>query len=154
MHIKIGSLISFFLIWLGITGLHFEFISLFFLITVPLFIYWFAQKLNLLIPKNSFNFRLLEYLLWLGKEILKSTFAVIKISWRRNLKIQPIIEPIKSIQESNAGIITYSNSITLTPGTVTLSTQNNILLVHALDVSFMEDLKGGEMDKRVKQIIK
>lgn len=154
MHIKIGSLLSFFLVWVGINGLHFEPSLLLFLAIVPIITYWFGKKLSLIPARNSFNLRSFSYALWLMKEIFNSSIAVIKISWRKNLMIKPVIEPIKSIQESKTGIVTYANSITLTPGTVTLSTENNILLVHALDVSFMEDLKEGVMDKKVKQIIK
>jgi multicomponent Na+:H+ antiporter subunit E len=48
----------------------------------------------------------------------------------------------------------YANSITLTPGTVTLSIEGKNFLVHALDYDFMSELQTGEMDKRIKQIIK
>jgi multicomponent Na+:H+ antiporter subunit E len=83
-----------------------------------------------------------------------SSIAVVRISCRKNLGIQPILEPIKSIQNTDIGLVTYANSITLTPGTVTLSIEGNNLLVHALDLQFMNDLQEGEMDRRVKQIIK
>ena len=50
-------------------------------------------------------------------------------------------------------MVIYANSITLTPGTVTLSTEDNKLLVHALDIRFMKDLQDGIMDKTIEGII-
>ncbi|MCZ6914779.1 MAG: Na+/H+ antiporter subunit E, partial [Rickettsia endosymbiont of Ixodes persulcatus] len=46
------------------------------------------------------------------------------------------------------------NSITLTPGTVTLDINNNMLLVHALNKSSITDLQRGIMIKKIKQILK
>jgi multicomponent Na+:H+ antiporter subunit E len=78
----------------------------------------------------------------------------VKIAFRKNLRIQPSLELISSEQKNTIGIVTYANSITLTPGTVTLSTEDNQLLVLALDMSFMDDLKDGQMDRKVKEIVK
>jgi multicomponent Na+:H+ antiporter subunit E len=111
-------------------------------------------RLDLLPKKNHFKFSAIIYFGWLLKEILMSSIAVVKISWRRNLKIQPLLEPLKTSQINDVGIVAYANSITLTPGTVTLSTEGDHLLVHALDSCFMDDLKSGEMDNKVKRVIK
>jgi len=80
--------------------------------------------------KNTGRFIL--YFFWLIKEILKSSFEVIKIIWRRKLNIDPIFEWIDS-QTTEFGIILHANSITLTPGTVTLDIKNGMILVHALN---------------------
>ena len=69
------------------------------------------------------------------------------------LKIYPLLEPIISGQNTELGVVIYANSITLTPGTVTLSTEDNKLLVHALDIKFMRDLQDGTMDRKVGEII-
>ncbi len=86
-------------------------------------------------------------------EIIKSSISVSKIAWRRNIAIYPSIEPIISAQSTELAVVVYANSITLTPGTVTLSTEDNKLLVHALDINFMEDLQDGTMDKKILEII-
>ena len=120
----------------------------------PFLTFIFAWKLKLLPDKNVFKLSAIFYTIWLLKEIFMSSIAVVRITCRKNLGIQPILEPIKSIQNTDIGLVTYANSITLTPGTVTLSIEGNNLLVHALDLQFMNDLQEGEMDRRVKQIIK
>ncbi len=83
-----------------------------------------------------------------------SAWTVSKIAWRKHIILQPSLEPIKTIQDDDVGTVIYANSITLTPGTVTLSVDGKNLLVHALDYDFMSELQEGEMDRRIKRIIK
>jgi multicomponent Na+:H+ antiporter subunit E len=154
MLIKFISFISLIAVWIGLMGIHNEMQSIFFMVAAPSLAFIFAWKLNLLPTKNYFKLSCVFYFFWLLKEILMSSIAVVKIACRKDLKIQPILEPIKSIQKTDIGVVIYANSITLTPGTVTLSTEGNILLVHALDLSFMHDLQKGEMDNRVSEVIK
>ena len=51
------------------------------------------------------------------------------------------------------GVVTYANSITLTPGTVTIEVAEKNgtteFLVHAVDQPFADDVESGEMDRRV-----
>jgi multicomponent Na+:H+ antiporter subunit E len=154
MLIKIISLITFIAIWVGLTGVHDKVQLIIFMFAAPFLTFIFAWKLKLLPDKNVFKLSAIFYTIWLLKEIFMSSIAVVRITCRKNLGIQPILEPIKSIQNTDIGLVTYANSITLTPGTVTLSIEGNNLLVHALDLQFMNDLQEGEMDRRVKQIIK
>ncbi len=49
------------------------------------------------------------------------------------------------------GLVTYANSITLTPGTITTEIEGNVLTVHALVRDGALDLEGGGMDGRVTQ---
>jgi multicomponent Na+:H+ antiporter subunit E len=153
MRTKIISLLSFFLIWLGLSGAKFDAINIAFLIIAPSLTFYIANKLSLIPAKISFKFfATIKYFFWLAREIIMSAIAVSKIAWRANLRIQPSISPIISIQTQEIGMVTYANSITLTPGTVSLSVQDDKILVHALDSGFMEDLQVGEMDRRIKAI--
>lgn len=83
-----------------------------------------------------------------------SALAVSRIAWRKHLLLQPELEPIKTIQDNELGTVIYANSITLTPGTVTLSVEGGHLLVHSLDYDFMNALQEGEMDRKIKKVIK
>jgi multicomponent Na+:H+ antiporter subunit E len=154
MLIKIVSLIIFIAVWVGLTGVPAKIQLIIYMLVAPLLTFLFALRLKLLPVKNVFKISAIFYIIWLFKEILMSSIAVVKIACRRHLKIQPLLEPVKSIQNTDIGIIIYANSVTLTPGTVTLSTEGNSLLVHALDLQFMNNLQEGEMDNRVKNIIK
>src|SRR5437868_6879364 len=96
--------------------------------------------------------RLILYICWLFKEIIKSSLRIIAIIWRPNLKLEPVFEWIDCAGLSEKAIVLYGNSITLTPGTVTLDVSNNMLLVHALEQSSIDDLKKGVMRERVKRV--
>ena len=61
--------------------------------------------------------RLLNYLIWLFKEILKSNLSTAKVII--NGKVEPETFTVKASQVTEVAKVTYANSITLTPGTVT-----------------------------------
>jgi multicomponent Na+:H+ antiporter subunit E len=56
---------------------------------------------------------------------------------------------VKAGQRTSLGIATYANSITLTPGTITVGVSGNDLTVHALVREGADDLEAGGMDARV-----
>jgi len=91
--------------------------------------------------------RLLNYLMWLFKEILKSNVITAKVII--NGKVEPEIFTVKSSQVTDVAKVTYANSITLTPGTVTTKIQKDVLEVHALNSDFGNDVRTNEMDKKV-----
>jgi multicomponent Na+:H+ antiporter subunit E len=91
------------------------------------------------------------YLPWLVIEIAKSGFAVTKVILHPSLPISPTMTVVKASQKTTAGVATYANSITLTPGTITVGVSGNDLTVHALVKGGALDLEGGGMDRRVSQ---
>jgi len=92
------------------------------------------------------------YYAWLSKEIILANFLVVKHIWLGNKSISPVLETITASQKTEIGKVIYANSITLTPGTVTVNIDGNKFLVHALLSKSIEDLKTGEMDRRVTQL--
>ena len=91
--------------------------------------------------------RLIQYTLWLIKEILKSNIATAKVIIMKSE--EPELFSVKATQKTNEGKVTYANSITLTPGTVTTKIKNDIFEVHALTKDFGDDVRSSEMDKMV-----
>ena len=91
--------------------------------------------------------RLPIYTLWLFKEIIKANINTAKIIILNNPDPQNF--RVKSSQKTEAGKVTYANSITLTPGTVTTLLDGDILEVHALSSDMADDVKSGAMDKKV-----
>jgi multicomponent Na+:H+ antiporter subunit E len=88
---------------------------------------------------------------WLLREIAKSAWAVTKIILDPKLPISPTMTVVRASQRTTAGIATYANSITLTPGTITVAVSGNELTVHALVREGALDLEAGGMDRRVSQ---
>ena len=95
--------------------------------------------------------RLPLYIAWLLKEIVKSNI-VIRCIWQSKPDIQPQIIKIKVSQQSDLFKVLYANSITLTPGTVTIEIEDDEFTVHALTRSSREGLESGEMNDRVRSL--
>ena len=91
--------------------------------------------------------RLIQYTLWLIKEILKSNITTAKVILSKSE--EPELFSVKASQKTNEGKVTYANSITLTPGTVTTKIKNDIFEIHALTKEFGDDVRSSEMDKMV-----
>lgn len=91
----------------------------------------------------------LTYWPWLAREIIKSGWAVTRLIVHPRLPISPTMTRVVASQRTAAGLATYANSITLTPGTITTAVDGNVLTVHALVRESALDLEGGTMDRRV-----
>lgn len=92
------------------------------------------------------------FLPWLFKEIVLSNIAVAKVILDPKLPIRPRILRVRASQRSDVAQVIYANSITLTPGTLTLDVRNGEFLVHALTDESAEGLLSGEMDRRVARL--
>lgn len=93
----------------------------------------------------------ITYFPWLLWEIAKSGWSVTKIILHPRLPIAPTMTVVTASQRSTAGVATYANSITLTPGTITVGVDSKELTVHALVTEGALDLEAGGMDRRVSQ---
>jgi multicomponent Na+:H+ antiporter subunit E len=98
------------------------------------------------------RFGFLGYLVWLAAEIAKSNIAVARIILNPKLPISPQMIRVKMSQKSDLGRVTYANSITLTPGTVSVEVEGDEILVHAITREMGEALAEGDMDRRVTAI--
>lgn len=92
--------------------------------------------------------RLPGFWLWLLKEIVKANLAVARIVLSPRMPIQPTIVTIDASDLPSVAQATLANSITLTPGTVTIDVDRGMLEVHCLDAASAEELKSGEMLRR------
>ena len=97
---------------------------------------------------------LVGYVPWLLWEIVKANIDVAARVWSPTLRIEPQLVRVPCELETDLGTVIYANSITLTPGTVTVSVdmETNELLVHALSAQAAQSLKDGDMHTRVKKL--
>ena len=98
------------------------------------------------------TWRALGYWTWLTIEIIKANIDVIKSVLSPKLNISPTMLRIRASQKSDLGQVIFANSITLTPGTLSVDVANNEILVHALSKSGADDLLSGKMNRRVTQM--
>ena len=89
---------------------------------------------------------------WLLMEIVKANIDVTKAIINPNMPIDAKILRVDGSQQTDIGLVTYANSITLTPGTVTIWDDGTRLDVHALTPAAADSLLSGEMDRRVTKL--
>lgn len=92
------------------------------------------------------------YIPWLLKEVFLANLKVARMVWSPKLEIAPRMVHIKHQLKTSFGIATYINSITLTPGTVTVDVDADEIIVHALTVAAAEDLQSGVMHERIQRL--
>lgn len=94
----------------------------------------------------------LIYWPWLIKEIVVANVDVAKAILGLTDAVRPSVFTIKASQRTDLGKTIYANSITLTPGTVTIGLDGDELTIHALTPAAREGLATGEMDRRVTAV--
>jgi multicomponent Na+:H+ antiporter subunit E len=94
----------------------------------------------------------LFYWPWLIKEIVVANIDVAKAILGMTDAIRPSLFTIKASQRTDLGRTIYANSITLTPGTVTIGMDDDELTIHALTPGAREGLGTGDMDRKVTAV--
>ncbi|MCH8475152.1 MAG: Na+/H+ antiporter subunit E [Opitutales bacterium] len=122
------------------------------------FVVWLDRRLGPLskdedtISLHAHFLKLPIYLPWLAWQMILSSLHVGKVILVPRHRIHPMLLKFDSKMPSNASRVILGNSITLTPGTLTLDIQEDTFLVHALDVNSAENLLAGDMQKRVGRL--
>lgn len=96
-----------------------------------------------------FGVRLLGYWAWLAREVVRSSIDVARVVLDPRLPISPRIVEIEASASHPVDQAILGNSITLTPGTLTLDVYRGRIQVHCLNRASAADLESGEMDRRV-----
>ena len=93
-----------------------------------------------------------SYILWLSSRILLGNLDVALRIVSPRLPISPTVRRLPLSQSTEIGRVVYANSITLTPGTVTIDLTVGDVEVHALTNASMAEIATGEMDGRVRAL--
>ncbi len=119
------------------------------------FTLWLTIRLGLLRKDNRrlrIAVRTPRYVVWLAWEIVKSNLHVARVVLSRRMPLQRQVVNLQPSQRTALGVAIYANSITLTPGTLTMDADHGVLEVHALTQKVADDLREGEMDRRVTRL--
>ncbi len=92
---------------------------------------------------------LVVYWCWLLKEIFVSNIYVCRLILNPAMPISPTVIALRSSQSSDLARVIFANSITLTPGTVTIDVDGDITEVHAITEEAAKSLLQGSMDSKV-----
>ncbi|MBI1942715.1 MAG: Na+/H+ antiporter subunit E [Betaproteobacteria bacterium] len=119
-----------------------------------LFVAWLGHRMEL-VDREGHPFHLtwaaVTYWPWLAKEIMKSALEVSRIILDPRLPVSPTVVRFKPRQKSAVGLVTHANSITLTPGTLSVEVGPDGFTVHALTAEGAAATSASEMDRRVER---
>ncbi len=141
--------------WLALSG-HYEWWLVAFgaVLSVLVVLFCFAKNVT---DAEGFPIGLfprgLIYWPWLLWQIVLSGLRVTRLILSPSLPISPTLVKVDAQQETAVGLVTYANSITLTPGTISVEVEEGEFLVHAVNFCD-EDLDAlAEMDRRVSTTV-
>ena len=145
------------ILWLLMSGLYKTLILAFGLGSV-LLVMFFMKRMS---EKDGYEVEInlkitetLKYLFWLIVEVAKCNVAVVKLLLARKVRIAQEFVEIPVSTKSDLAQVIFANSITLTPGTVTVETEDNNLLVHVLNLDNNTESELGNMGQRVSSLEK
>ncbi|MBU0971984.1 MAG: Na+/H+ antiporter subunit E [Proteobacteria bacterium] len=95
-------------------------------------------------------YKFLKFIPWLILEIVKANFHLLFLVFHPRMKemIDPHIVVFKTNLKSDIAITTLANSITLTPGTITVTaSRDGVFRVHSIDRPSAESLPGVMLEK-------
>jgi multicomponent Na+:H+ antiporter subunit E len=145
---------SLFAFWLLLSGLYTPFLVLSGLgasIAVALF----AQRMEVADREGHpvhLLLAALAYWPWLLKEIAKAGWQVTLVILDPRLPVSPTLVRFRPSQKTSVALATHANSITLTPGTITVEAGRDEFLVHALTREGAAAVVDSEMDRRVSRL--
>lgn len=116
---------------------------------------WFSARLEIVGDEGQPMAGLrpfIAYLPWLLWQVILANIDVIRRVWRPERSIEPRLFRLPIQLRHPVGKALYANSITLTPGTVTVRVENDAFLVHALTADAEAALRDGGMEQRILQM--
>ena len=125
-----------------------------------LFVTWISQDFLFHDRKKNWDERMLEagaflqYIPWLTIEIVKANLHVFKLAMTRKgyEEIAPRIVTIKTKLKTDFAKFVFANSITLTPGTITMLIRGDVFHVHTMSQFLEDDLLEGAIERKVAEV--
>ena len=148
----IGLGLSLIILWLLLSGHYTLLMTLFGLLSMSLVVF-LALRMDVVDheghPLHMNPKALFIYWCWLLKEIFISNIYVCRLILNPAMPISPTVIALRSSQSSDLARVIFANSITLTPGTVTIDIDGDITEVHAITEEIATSLLQGSMDRKV-----
>lgn len=139
------------LFWLVLSG-HFTPLYIGFGIAAAGLVTWLNRREEIVSEVVRALPGLATYAPWLLWQIVQSNLQVARVVLHPRLPIDPAVVRVRTALRRDLAVATYANSITLTPGTVTVDIEGDELVVHALTRDSAAALADGEMGRRVGRV--
>lgn len=116
---------------------------------------WFVRRMDRVdgaAPSLRLGPRLLNYLAWLSWQVVRANIDVARRIWDPALPIRPTWQRLDTAVATPLEKTLYANSITLTPGTLTTDVKGDHFMVHSLSPAAIDELRQGEMERRIRRL--
>ena len=151
-------LVLFFLAWLIFNGRVTLEIILFGVAIAALVFGFVCKFMDYSLEKEKDFYKKFLYLIWyaviLVKEIVVANMQVVHMIWTRKEIMEPKIVRFKVDLKTDLARVILANSITLTPGTITVLLEENEYTVHCLDKSLADGMEDSVFVKMLQKIEK
>lgn len=149
---QLALAVALMVLWLLLSGYWYKATLVGFGVASVVITVWLSARAKVLdpegVPTRIFP-GLIGYLVWLTFEIGKANVQVAREVMRPRLKLSPKMIRVPAYQASDLGKAIFGNSVTLTPGTVTVDVTEDELLIHALTEELADEDGIAAMGKRV-----
>jgi multicomponent Na+:H+ antiporter subunit E len=137
--------------WLLLSG-HFTVLLMSFGLVSVALVAWFLRRMDVADGEPAtlhLSGRFVGYLIWLFWSVVKSNIDVARRIWHPDLPIELTWSRLDTKVSTPLEKTLYANSITLTPGTLTTDVRDDHFWIHALSKEAIEELRAGEMERRI-----
>lgn len=117
---------------------------------------WLALRMDLPRPylyTLNLLYRLPRYWLWLLVQMVVSNVQVLRLVLGPKSSLNTTLVDIQALPRGNFGRALLGNTITLTPGTLTIAIDGKTIAVHCLTEANARDLAAGAMNRRVAEVV-
>ena len=149
-------LVLFFLAWVIFNGRITVEITIFGVVIAVLVFAFVCKFMDYSVEKEKGFYRkflyLLGYAVILVKEIIVANMQVVHMIWTQKEIVEPVIVKFRVDLKTELARVILANSITLTPGTITVLLEENEYTVHCLDKSLAEGMEDSIFVKMLQKI--
>ena len=153
---EIDMFLLFFFVWIVFNGkITAEIVWLG--LVVAAFVFWFICKfMDYSIQKEKLFYKKIgsfsAYIYLLIKEIISANMTVFHMILTQREQMEPVLVTFRTNLKTEVARVILANSITLTPGTITVSIEEDELTVHCLDKSLAEGIEDSIFEQRLKEL--
>lgn len=116
---------------------------------------WLAHRMTAVDAETQpwhLGLPLFGYWLWLAGAIARANVKMVRRILHPRLPIDPAVVHVRAHERTELGQTIFANSITLTPGTVSVGLSEGAIRVHAISHTDAANLEGGAMDRWIRSL--
>jgi multicomponent Na+:H+ antiporter subunit E len=115
---------------------------------------WISQRMEIVDEEQPIHLTLSlpRYVAWLAVQMLVAAARVARLVWLPRPTLRPVVGRVPAQDMSHLAQAIYANSITVTPGTLAMTVDDESIEVHSLQPAGLKDLRRGAMLGRVRRL--